>query len=170
MLVAGAVPLLLAGRCGWNVRDAVVAALMSVGVVAVLAAPREAERTTRRVHGPHFPAAFVNAWRDLLRALGSAAALRLARWSFYRLSELVRNIMNPFYLDLGLTSRKSPKWGRSLSHRHGDPGRVGARSIAVARLESSARSRPGPSLGRSAYSFGLPRKVIIWRRSSSPRR
>ena len=102
-LVAGAVPLLLAGRYGWNVSYAVMAALMSVGVVAVLAAPREAERATRPVHGLHFTAAFVDPWRDFFVRYGSAAALILALVCVYRLSELVRNIMNPFYLDLGYT-------------------------------------------------------------------
>ena len=158
----GAVPLLLAGRYGWNVSYAVMAALMSVGVVAVLAAPREAERATRPVHGPHFAAAFVDPWRDFFARYGSAAALILALVCVYRLSELVRNIMNPFYLDLGFT----------LAQIGGSPEDFGvvmtmlgvlAGGLAVARFESSRRPRPGPSSGRSAVSSlpGSPRKVTI---------
>src|SRR5215213_9337603 len=41
IITAGAVPLLLANSYGWNFSYAVMAALMIVGVVAVLAAPRE---------------------------------------------------------------------------------------------------------------------------------
>ncbi len=43
IIVAGAVPLLLAGSYGWNFSYAVMAALMGIGVLAVLAAPREAQ-------------------------------------------------------------------------------------------------------------------------------
>jgi PAT family beta-lactamase induction signal transducer AmpG len=42
------VPLLLAEAYGWNFSYAVMAALMTVGVLAVLAAPRE----ERHVHPP----------------------------------------------------------------------------------------------------------------------
>ena len=68
--------------CFWrgataDVSYAVMAALMSVGVIAVLAST-EAERATRPVHGPHFPAAFVDPWRDFFARYGSAAALILA--------------------------------------------------------------------------------------------
>jgi len=49
-LVAGAVPLLLAEAYGWNLSYAVMAALMTVGVVAVLAAPREEHHAIRPIH------------------------------------------------------------------------------------------------------------------------
>jgi PAT family beta-lactamase induction signal transducer AmpG len=49
IIVAGAVPLLLAQSYGWNVSYAVMAALMAVGVAAVLAAPREAHHTIRPI-------------------------------------------------------------------------------------------------------------------------
>jgi PAT family beta-lactamase induction signal transducer AmpG len=49
-ITAGAVPLLLAHSYGWNVSYAVMAALMGLGVVAVLAAPREAHHKLRPIH------------------------------------------------------------------------------------------------------------------------
>jgi PAT family beta-lactamase induction signal transducer AmpG len=50
MLVAGAVPLLLAEAYGWNFSYAVMAALMTIGVLAVLAAPREQYHAIRPIH------------------------------------------------------------------------------------------------------------------------
>jgi PAT family beta-lactamase induction signal transducer AmpG len=50
VIVAGAVPLLLADSYGWNVSYAVMAALMAVGVLAVLAAPAEEQRSIRPIH------------------------------------------------------------------------------------------------------------------------
>ena len=49
IIVAGAVPLLLAESYGWNFSYAVMAALMTVGVLAVLAAPREERHTIRPI-------------------------------------------------------------------------------------------------------------------------
>jgi PAT family beta-lactamase induction signal transducer AmpG len=49
IIVAGAVPLLLAQARGWNVSYAVMAALMSIGVFAVLAAPREGRHAIRPI-------------------------------------------------------------------------------------------------------------------------
>jgi PAT family beta-lactamase induction signal transducer AmpG len=48
-IVAGAVPLLLAQAYGWNFSYAVMAALMGIGVVAVLAAPRELRHAIRPI-------------------------------------------------------------------------------------------------------------------------
>ena len=50
MIVAGAVPLLLASSYGWNVSYAVMAVLMGIGVLGVLAAPRETQHTIRPIH------------------------------------------------------------------------------------------------------------------------
>jgi len=50
IIVAGAVPLLLAETYGWNFSYAVMAALMTVGVLAVLAAPREERHVIRPIH------------------------------------------------------------------------------------------------------------------------
>lgn len=49
MIIAGAVPLILAQSRGWNFSYAVMAALMLVGVAGVLAAPREAQHVVRPV-------------------------------------------------------------------------------------------------------------------------
>jgi PAT family beta-lactamase induction signal transducer AmpG len=50
MIVAGAVPLLLAQAYSWNLSYGVMAGLMSVGMLAVLAAPREAQHAVRAIH------------------------------------------------------------------------------------------------------------------------
>jgi PAT family beta-lactamase induction signal transducer AmpG len=47
IMVAGAVPLLLAGSFGWNISYGLMAGLMAVGVGAVLCAPRESARIIR---------------------------------------------------------------------------------------------------------------------------
>ena len=49
IIVAGAVPLLLAQSYGWNFSYAVMAALMAVGIAGVLAAPREERHTIRPI-------------------------------------------------------------------------------------------------------------------------
>jgi PAT family beta-lactamase induction signal transducer AmpG len=51
MVVAGAAPLLLADSLGWNAAYAIMAAVMVVGVIATLAAPREAQASVRAVPG-----------------------------------------------------------------------------------------------------------------------
>jgi PAT family beta-lactamase induction signal transducer AmpG len=50
IIVAGAVPLWLSGRLGWNHSFAVVSALMLVGIAAVLLAPTEKAHTVRPIH------------------------------------------------------------------------------------------------------------------------
>ena len=49
IIVAGAVPLLLATSYGWNVSYGVMAALMLIGILAVLAAPREQRHAIRPI-------------------------------------------------------------------------------------------------------------------------
>jgi MFS transporter, PAT family, beta-lactamase induction signal transducer AmpG len=49
IIISGAVPLLLATAYGWNVSYAVMAALMLVGVLGVLAAPREQRHAIRAI-------------------------------------------------------------------------------------------------------------------------
>ena len=48
-IVAGAAPLLLADRIGWNAAYAIMAGVMSLGLVAVLLAPREAQHVIRPI-------------------------------------------------------------------------------------------------------------------------
>jgi PAT family beta-lactamase induction signal transducer AmpG len=57
IIVAGAVPLLLAEAYSWNLSYAVMAGLMTVGIVAVLAAPREERHTIRPIHAEGVPSA-----------------------------------------------------------------------------------------------------------------
>ena len=74
MLVAGAVPLLLADVYGWTVSYALMAVLMTVGMVAVIAAPPEKQHTVRSIHAEGLPSAPV--W-ELLEWSGRLAILAL---------------------------------------------------------------------------------------------
>jgi PAT family beta-lactamase induction signal transducer AmpG len=103
MLVGGAVPLILAGPFGWNAAWTAMAALMGIGVAATFAAPREPSQQTQLSDSPDVAAMFGEPLRDFFRRHGSGAALALALVSTYRLPDLVRSIMGPFYLDLGFT-------------------------------------------------------------------
>ena len=197
IVVAGAVPLLLAEAKGWSFSYAVMACLMLIGVLGVLAAPREQKHVIRPIHTEGVPArpvldvvewlirgaifavgaliagaglsgnptpltflttplgspeafGLAGLWKtppvgtllqlgavilglavivaacwpiprtptrpgaylsqsfgapliDFFRRHRSTAALILALICFYRLSDFVLNIMNPFYLDLGFT-------------------------------------------------------------------
>ena len=109
VVVAGAVPLLVAEAYSWSLSYSVMAALMVVGVAAVILAPRERAHEVRSF-GTHdaSPGAFLmRAFGDPLiefwKRFGEAALLILALICLYRLSDFVLNIMNPFYLDLGFT-------------------------------------------------------------------
>jgi PAT family beta-lactamase induction signal transducer AmpG len=57
IIVAGAAPLLLADAYGWNFSYAVMAALMTVGVAGVLAAPREEQPVVHTIHAEDIPSA-----------------------------------------------------------------------------------------------------------------
>jgi PAT family beta-lactamase induction signal transducer AmpG len=50
MIVAGAVPLLLAESYSWNLSYAVMGALMTIGILATLLAPREPQHAVRDIH------------------------------------------------------------------------------------------------------------------------
>jgi PAT family beta-lactamase induction signal transducer AmpG len=56
MIVAGAVPLILAERFSWSFSYAAMAGLMAVGVIAVLAAPRERQHSVRAIDTRGLPA------------------------------------------------------------------------------------------------------------------
>ncbi len=57
IIIAGAVPLLLAQKYGWNFSYALMAALMTIGVLAVLAAPREQRHAIRPIQTEGIPPA-----------------------------------------------------------------------------------------------------------------
>jgi PAT family beta-lactamase induction signal transducer AmpG len=57
MIVAGAVPLLLAEVYSWNFSYALMAVLMTIGVIAVLAAPPERRHVIRPIHAEDIPPA-----------------------------------------------------------------------------------------------------------------
>jgi MFS transporter, PAT family, beta-lactamase induction signal transducer AmpG len=71
-LTAGAAPLLMAETYGWNFSYAAMAALMGVGVVGVLGAPREAQHAIRPIHAEGVPAAPA---RELVEWLARLALL-----------------------------------------------------------------------------------------------
>ena len=56
-IVAGAAPLLLADRIGWNAAYLIMAGVMSLGLVAVLLAPRERQHFIRPIDTADIPAA-----------------------------------------------------------------------------------------------------------------
>jgi PAT family beta-lactamase induction signal transducer AmpG len=76
IIVAGAVPLLLAQSYGWNFSYAVMAALMGIGVAGVLAAPREQRHTIRPIQTAGIepaPAREAVEWLARLTVLGVGA-------------------------------------------------------------------------------------------------
>lgn len=117
LIVAGAVPLVLAQLYGWSVSYGLMACLMGIGIAAVLAAPREQEHMVRPLHGGdasgpmrksarigrYLAGAFIDPLKDFCTRFGRDAALILALICLYRISDFVLNLMNPFYLDLGFS-------------------------------------------------------------------
>ena len=78
MIVAGAVPLLLADHFGWNLSYAVMAALMGIGVLGVLLAPRETQHVVRPIPVgdiPSRPALEVFEWIVRLVLIAVAAVI-----------------------------------------------------------------------------------------------
>jgi PAT family beta-lactamase induction signal transducer AmpG len=76
IIVAGAVPLLLAQSYGWNLSYAVMAFLMAIGIVGVLAAPREERHTIRAIQTEGIrpaPAREAVEWLGRLAVLGIGA-------------------------------------------------------------------------------------------------
>lgn len=77
-IVAGAAPLFLADRIGWRPAYALMAAIMALGPLCVLGAPREAEHRIRPVHTdgvPARPVLDVAEWLARLALMVLAAAL-----------------------------------------------------------------------------------------------
>jgi len=138
MLVAGAVPLMLAEPFGWNASYAAMTALTSIGMVAVLLAPTEdvivPTQTRSRAHAiSHVTRAFMDPVRDFFHQHGRGAALALVLVCTYRLPDLVRSIGGPFYLDVGFTlaeiARVQRVWGIVMTMVG-----VGAGGVAVTRF------------------------------------
>ncbi len=109
VITAGAAPLLLAEAYGWGLSYSAMAALMGVGVLAVLFAPRENPEKrapaalVKNSNRSFFYRAFVEPFIDFWGRFGKVALLILALICLYRVSDFVLNIMNPFYLDLGFS-------------------------------------------------------------------
>ncbi|MFC3814362.1 AmpG family muropeptide MFS transporter [Lysobacter sp. GCM10012299] len=110
LLVTDALILIFAAHVGWSMSYELMAALMGVGVVAVLAA-KEPAATVLAAATPH-PALFtakglfdalVGPFVVFFRDHGAWALLMLLAISLYRLPDFVLGPMaNPFYADLGI--------------------------------------------------------------------
>ena len=116
IIVAGAVPLLLAESYGWNFSYAVMAALMAIGVAGVLAAPREKRHAIRQVQ---------------TEGIRPAPAREAVEW-FGRLAMLA---VGALVLGSGLAANAGVL-GRVL----GALGAAGAREAVLAAWESDARA------------------------------
>jgi PAT family beta-lactamase induction signal transducer AmpG len=78
MITAGAAPLLIAEAYSWNLSYAVMSALMGVGMLAVLSAPRETARQIRPVHDEGLraaPAVEIFEWLGRFALLAAGAML-----------------------------------------------------------------------------------------------
>lgn len=81
----------------------------------------------------HFAAAIVDPFLDFFRQHGSGALLALALVCVYRLPDLVRSVMGPFFLDVGFTlvelAEVQRVWGMAMTM-----GGVAAGGVAVSVL------------------------------------
>ncbi|GAB3737876.1 MFS transporter [Luteimonas pelagia] len=110
LLVTDALILIMAAQVGWSISYTAMAALMGVGVVAVLLA-REPAASLAAAQAPHPQLwtarglfdALVGPFVAFFRQHGSWAWLMLLVISLYRLPDFVMGPMaNPFYADLGI--------------------------------------------------------------------
>jgi PAT family beta-lactamase induction signal transducer AmpG len=115
IIIAGAVPLLLAQSYGWNVSYAVMAALMAVGIAAVLAAPRELRHNIRPIQ---------------MEGIRPAPVREVLEW-FGRLAVLAAGAL---VLGSGLAANAGV-----LARVLGALGAAGAREAVLAAWESGAR-------------------------------
>ncbi|MGY8563394.1 MFS transporter [Paracidovorax citrulli] len=111
LLVTDALILLIAARVGWQVSYEIMAALMAVGVVAVVTA-REPARAVAAAQAQQAPLwtprglfdAVVGPFVAFVREHRSGAILILVAISVYRMADFIMGPMaNPFYVDLGLS-------------------------------------------------------------------
>ena len=153
MLAGGAIPLMLAGPFGWNVSYFAMAALMGIGVAATLAAPREMTAAPPPARQTGLRAAFAEPIRDFLSRHGSRVALVLTLVCVYRIPDLVRSVMGPFYLDLGFTLVEIAEIRRVLGIAMTMVG-VAAGGIAVTKL-GIARSMVAGAVFSAVTSLGF---------------
>lgn len=110
LLVTDSLILILAAHAGWSLSYLLMAALMGVGVFAVLLArePAATVRAAAAAHAPLFSArglfdAVFGPFIAFFREHGRWALLMLLAISLYRLPDFVMGPMaNPFYADLGI--------------------------------------------------------------------
>ena len=140
----------------WRSRSGVWVQLVSVlaGFALVIIAARPIPGVRTRP-GLYLAAALGDPLRDFFRRYQNTAAIILALICFYRVSDFVLNIMNPFYLDLGFTLREVAEVRKIFGVAASMFG-VFAGGIAVARLGLMR------SLLIGAFAGPLSNLVFIW--------
>ena len=117
LLITNALIFIVAANIGWELSYTAMAALMLVGMAAALAAAEPNPQTSAVAQSSGAPVADAPLWTAqglyqaiigpfaaFLKAHGGKAALLLAAVSLYRMPDFVMGPMiNPFYLDLGIT-------------------------------------------------------------------
>lgn len=111
ILAAGAGALVLAEWVDWNTAYQAMAALMVVGLVAVLVidepeanADAEAGRLSGEGLATWFATAVIGPFKDFFERQGRVALLLLVFIGCYRITDMVLGVMaNPFYYDIGFT-------------------------------------------------------------------
>lgn len=156
VLLAGAAPLVLAELYSWNFSYAVMSALMGVGIVAVLLAPREAQHVPRAipVEGiPSRPAAELAEWA--LRLLLIAAAALIIGTGLTGAPDLLAGILRSLGAD-GAAERLSAVWTAKST---GVFAQVAGVIVGFALLITACWPIPGMKTRPGAYlagSFGTP--------------
>ena len=105
-ICGGAGALVIADNVSWSAAYLAMAALMLVGIVGCLGAPRvqAADRPGRRGFRRSVQEAVVEPFLDLARRKGAALALMLALITLYRLPDITSGVMaNPLYIDMKFT-------------------------------------------------------------------
>ena len=145
IIVAGAVPLLLASAYGWNLSYAVMAALMAIGVAAVLAAPREERHSVRPIQTEGItPSPAVDALEWIVRlAILCLGALILGS-GLAANAGILANVLNAVGLN-GAANAALAAWkGNARAWVQLFAVLVGCAVIVVATLPlPGARTRPG---------------------------
>jgi len=126
--------------------------LAGFALVVVAACPIPGVRTRP---GLYLAAALGDPLRDFFRRYRNTAAIILALICFYRVSDFVLNIMNPFYLDLGFSLVEVAEVRKVFGVAASMLG-VFAGGIAVARLGLMR------SLVIGAFSGPLSNLVFVW--------